>query len=78
MQGRDYGKYGLGNITLKERYGHKAKMLLLCRTCSRTFSENRGKPFFRLRISYEQLYKILRSNPRPVRKHPGHSQGLWR
>jgi hypothetical protein len=25
----------------------------------RAFSENRGQPFFKLRISYEQLYRIL-------------------
>jgi len=56
---RDHGRYGLGNIALKERYGRKGTALLLCKTCRKTFSENRGTPFFKLRLSYDQLYQIL-------------------
>jgi len=58
---RDYGVKGGGNIRLKQRYGRNNVAELLCRTCKKTFSENRGTPFFRLRLSYDKLYQILTS-----------------
>jgi transposase-like protein len=38
----DYGKKGRGNIVLKEHYGKQNTALLKCKTCKKTFSENRG------------------------------------
>jgi len=57
----EYGVMGKGNIRLKQRYGRNNVAELICRTCGKTFSENRGTPFFKLRISYEKLYQILTS-----------------
>jgi len=57
----DHGKKGGGNIRLERRYGMNNVALLRCRTCKRTFSENRGTPFFELRLPYEKLYRVLTS-----------------
>lgn len=57
----DYGVKGRGNIRLERRYGKNKVALLRCRTCKKTFSENRGTPFFRLRLPYEKVYRILTS-----------------
>jgi|GEM_PF-6169480 transposase-like protein len=59
---RDHGRYGLGNITLKERYGRGGR--LRCSFCAgpaerQGLLREQGQPFFKLRISYEQLYQIL-------------------
>jgi hypothetical protein len=56
----NHGKKGGGNIRLERRYGMNHVALLRCRTCKKTFSENRGTPFFELRLSYEKLYQVLR------------------
>jgi transposase-like protein len=55
----DHGEKGAGNIRLERRYGMNQVALLRCRTCKRTFSENRGTPFFELRLPYEKLYRVL-------------------
>lgn len=57
----DYGIRGRGNIRLKQRYGKNSVAELLCKTCGKTFSENRGTPLFQLRLPYEKLYRILTS-----------------
>lgn len=56
---RDYGVRGRGNIRFERRYGKNDVVLLRCRTCKGTFSENRGTPFFQLRMSYDRLYQML-------------------
>lgn len=56
---KDYGVRGKDNIRLERRYGKNSVALLRCRTCKETFSENRGTPFFRLRMRYDRLYLIL-------------------
>lgn len=58
---RNYGVKGKGNIRFERSYGRNKVALLRCRTCKKTFSENRGTPFFQLRLSYEKLYQILTS-----------------
>ena len=58
---KDHGKKGGGNMRLERRYGMNRVALLRCRTCKRTFSENRGTPFFGLRLPYEKLYRVLTS-----------------
>ena len=57
----EYGVKGKGNIRLKQRYGRNNVAELICRTCGKTFSENRDTPFFKLRLPYEKLYQILTS-----------------
>lgn len=57
----DHGKTGKGNLRLKERYGRNNVARLLCRTCGKTFSENRGTPLFRMRLPFEKLREILTS-----------------
>jgi transposase-like protein len=51
----DYGKKGKGNIRLKEHYGKPDTALLRCKTCKKTFSENRGTPFFGLHTPKETV-----------------------
>jgi hypothetical protein len=55
----DYGKVGNGNIRLKERYGKNETALLVCKTCKKCFSENRGTPFFRLHTPKEKVLQAL-------------------
>lgn len=55
----DYGARSGGNIRLERRYGTNGVALLRCRTCNKAFSENRGTPFFRLRLPYDKLYEVL-------------------
>ena len=56
---QDYGKRGEGNIRLKEYYGKKDTALLRCKTCKKTFSENRGTPFFGLHTSKETVFRAM-------------------
>lgn len=55
----DYGKTGKGNIVLKERYGKHNLMMLKCKTCKRTFSENRGTPFFGMKTPKDEIIRTL-------------------
>jgi len=56
----DYGKRGLGNLTVCMRYGkNKQSRLLYCRTCRARFSERKGTPLFRARLSEEKLISML-------------------
>ena len=55
----DYGKRGRGNIVLKERYGKQNTALLRCKACNKTFSENRGTPFFGLHTPKETVLRAL-------------------
>lgn len=55
----DYGRIDKGNIAVKERYGRKNTALLLCKTCGRTFSENRGTPFFGLHATREEFLQAI-------------------
>lgn len=57
----DHGASGRGNIRLKQRYGRNNVAELICRTCGKTFSENRGTPLFRMRLPFEKLRQILTS-----------------
>jgi len=55
----DYGKRGKGNIRLKEYYGKKSTALLICKTCKKSFSENRGTPFFGLHTPKETVLRAM-------------------
>jgi hypothetical protein len=58
---RDHDATGRGNIRLERYYGRNEVALLRCRTCTKTFSENRGTPLFKLRLPYEKLKQVLTS-----------------
>ena len=57
----DYGKKERKkereNIVLKDRYGKQNTALLRCKTCKKTFSENRGTPFFGLHTPKETVLR---------------------
>jgi len=55
----DYGKKGKGNIRLKEYYGKQNTAPLRCKTCKKTFSENRGTPFFGLHTPKETILRSM-------------------
>jgi len=55
----DYGKTGIGNIVLKERYGKDNRALLKCRTCGHCFSETHGTPFFGLNTPIDEVCRTL-------------------
>ena len=56
---QDYGKNGKGNIVLKEHYGKQNTALLRCKTCKKTFSENRGTTFFGLHTPKETILRSM-------------------
>ena len=58
---KDHGVAGKENIRLERRCGRNSVALLRCKTCMKTFSENRGAPLFRLRLSYEKFREVLTS-----------------
>ncbi len=57
----DYGKRGKGNIVCNRRYGKQRTQLLKCKSCSKSFSENRGTPFFNLRTPKEEVVGALKT-----------------
>lgn len=56
----DYGKRGLGNLTVCDRYGpnHQRRMLR-CATCKARFSERKGTPFFGARLQEREIVSVL-------------------
>jgi hypothetical protein len=48
-----------GNIVLKEHYGKQNTALLRCKTCKKTFSENRGTTFFGLHTPKETVLRSM-------------------
>jgi hypothetical protein len=56
----DYGKRGKGNLVCNRRYGKQGTPLLKCKTCEKSFSENRGTPFFNLRTPKEDVVGALK------------------
>ena len=56
----DYGKRGVGNLTVCDHYGRNhQRRLLYCRTCKARFSERRGTPFFHTHLPDEQVVWVL-------------------
>lgn len=58
---KDHEVAGKGNIRLERRYGRNGVAFIRCKTCMKTFSENRGTSLFRLRFSYEKFREALSS-----------------
>lgn len=57
----DYGKRGLGNLTVCGRYGKQNRhRLLYCRTCRYRFSERRGTVLFGSQLSEETSASLFR------------------
>jgi LacI family transcriptional regulator len=55
----DYGKRGLGNLTVPARYGPQQRRLLRCRTCKARFSERKGTPLFDSRLPAGKATALL-------------------
>ena len=56
----DYGKRGLGNLTVRMRYGpNKQRRLLYCKTCKARFSERKGTPLFDARLREDKVIGVL-------------------
>ena len=55
----NHRKRGEGNIKLKEYYGKRGTALLRCKTCKKTFSENRGTPFFGLHTPKKTVLRAM-------------------
>jgi LacI family transcriptional regulator len=56
----DYGKRGLGNLSVTAHYGPGNKRRVLrCATCKTRFSERKGTPLFDTRLPEEKVVAIL-------------------
>ena len=56
----DYGKRGVGNLTVNMWYGAQNHLRLLkCKTCHQRFSERKGTPLFDSRLSEEKAIAVL-------------------
>ena len=56
----DYGKRGLGNLSVTAHYGAENKRRVLrCTTCKARFSERKGTPLFDTRLPQEKVVAIL-------------------
>lgn len=74
-----YGKQGIGNIVIKERYGKNNTALLKCKKCGHCFSETRGTPFFGLITPWDEVLRTLAMLPekgsiRGVARATGHDK----
>lgn len=56
---RDYGKKGIKNLSIIDRYGKNQYRLLRCKTCGFRFSERRWTIFFRLHTDENTIKKAL-------------------
>lgn len=55
----DYGKRGLGNVVVYNRYGKDKRRLLKCRTCNFRFSERRNTFFFGLHTQESKIKEVI-------------------
>jgi hypothetical protein len=55
----DYGKRGLGNIVVYDRYGRENRKLLKCKTCNSKFSERRSTFFFGLHTEENKIREVI-------------------
>jgi hypothetical protein len=56
-----FGSRGAGNLRVRDRIGKfKNIRLLLCKTCGKRFSENKGTVFYRSPLPREKIVSILR------------------
>lgn len=55
----DYGKKGMGNIVIYNKYGRDNRRLLKCRTCNFKFSERRNTFFFGLHTEESKIKEVI-------------------
>lgn len=56
----DYGKRGIGNLTVCGHYGKRKQFrLLYCRTCRYRFSERKGTPLFGSQLPPDKAISLL-------------------
>ena len=56
----DYGKRGIGNLTVCGHFGKNQRIrLLYCRTCKDRFSERKGTPLFGARLDEKKIVSVL-------------------
>ena len=55
----DYGKRGIGNLSVCDRYGaNKERRMFYCATCKSRFSERKGTPLFRAQLPEETIVSV--------------------
>ena len=55
----DYGRRGLGNLTVPMRYGPRQRRLLRCKTCKARFSERKGTALFGTQLPEDKVVAVL-------------------
>src|SRR3954467_14607938 len=56
----DYGKRGIGTLTVCARYGKdKQRRMLYCRSCKARFSERKGTPLFGSQLTEEKALSLF-------------------
>ncbi len=55
----DYGKRGMNNIVVYNKYGRDNRRLLRCRTCNLRFSERRNTFFFGLHTQESKIKEVI-------------------
>ena len=56
----DFGKRGVGNLSVCNRYGaNKSRRMLRCSSCKARFSERKGTPLFRAQLPEETIVSVL-------------------
>ena len=59
LQCPNYGRRGLGNLTVSMRYGPQQRRLLRCKTCKARFSERKGTPLFGAQLPEAKVVDLL-------------------
>ena len=55
----EYGVEGLGNVTIRCRYGVDSIRFFRCRCCRTEFSERHGTPLFGLRLPHAKIVSVV-------------------
>jgi transposase-like protein len=56
----DYGLRGRDNLRVGFRYGTHRRLMLVCRTCQRRFSERKGTALFATRLPQDKAVAVVR------------------
>ena len=54
-----YGRRGEDNILVIDHFGKARHRLLYCRVCKARFSEFKGTPFFKSKLSHDRVLAVL-------------------
>lgn len=57
---QDYGKVGTNNLIHQRNYGKQDTRLLKCKSCGKTFSANKGTPFWGLRTKRNVVLQAIK------------------